>query len=128
MLSHHGTYRVPNTEHPKCKNVQKNLPNTEHPRCKNVQKNLPYTLQENEGLPLRPDEWMCLHKVRIANNVYTGMMDTCNIQISVVALSPHKVRINNNVYTGMMDNCNIKISMLASHFMLYHSSFLSGNS
>lgn len=25
---------------------------------------------------------MSLHKVRIDNNVYTGMMDTCNIQIS----------------------------------------------
>lgn len=85
MLGRCGTYRVPDTE---------------HPRCKNVQKDLPYTLQESEELPLRPDEWMSLHKVRIANNVYTGMMDACNIQISI----------------------------LAAYFMLYHSSFLSGNS
>lgn len=32
-------------------------------------------------------------------------------------LSLHKVRIENNVYTGMMDTCNIQISILTSHFM-----------
>lgn len=41
-------------------------------------------------------------------------------------MSLHEVRIANNVYTGMMDACNIQISIPTSYFMQYHSCFLSG--
>lgn len=56
---------------------------------------------------------------------FKGVRGYCLGQMLWVNL--HKVRIDNNVYTGMMDFGNFQIFILRSYFMQYHSCFLSGN-
>lgn len=59
-------------------------------------------------LDVKTDKNILLAPFKRVRGYYLGQM---------LWLSLHKVRIDNNVYTGMMDTCNIQISTLTSHFM-----------
>jgi len=78
-----------------------------------------YGFPDANTLDVKMDKNILLAPFKRVRGYYLGQILWMNL---------HKVRIYNNMYTGMMDTCNIHISILTSYFMQYHSCFLPGDS